>query len=136
MSIPGLVFALLLALFVLAWIVMPLFSREPKQAVGGDDLLLEKQRERLLAYYERILRNIRDLDEDHALEKIAEDEYTRERAEWAARGVQVLQALDSINQREAEATPATPADDGAADQAIDDVIETAVRRYRQQRKPE
>jgi hypothetical protein len=134
MSPTGLVFALLLALFVLAWIVMPLFSRDAKDK--ADDPLQEKQRERLLAYYERILRNIRDLDEDHALEKIAEDEYTRERAEWAERGVQVLQALDSISPREAEVIAPTPADDAAVDQAIDDVIEAAVRRYRQQRKPE
>jgi hypothetical protein len=134
MSIQGLIFALLLALFVLAWIIMPLLTREPKREGAEDDPLLEKQRERLLIYYERILRNIRDLDEDHALEKIAEDEYTRERAEWTERGVQVLQALDTINQREVIAP--TPTDDAAVDQAIDDVIEAAVRRYRQQRKPQ
>jgi cytochrome c-type biogenesis protein CcmI len=131
MSPQGWIFALLLALFVLAWIVMPLLSRNAKP-VDEDDPLLDKQRERLLVYYERILRNIRDLDEDHALEKIAEDEYTRERAEWAERGVQVLQALDSLPQRETIA--ATPADDTAVDQAIDDMIESAVRRYRQGRK--
>jgi hypothetical protein len=131
MSPQGWIFALLLALFVLAWIVMPLLSRDAK-AADEDDPLLDKQRERLLVYYERILRNIRDLDEDHALEKIAEDEYTRERAEWAERGVQVLQALDSLPQRETIA--ATPADDAAVDQAIDEMIESAVRRYRQQRK--
>ncbi len=126
MSLPGLIFALLLALFVLVWIVMPLFQRETQSA---QDPLLDKQRERLLIYYERVLRNIRDLDEDHALGKMNEDDYTREREEWAQRGVQVLQALDTIDQRELIAP--TPADDTAVDDAIDDAIEAAIQRYRQ-----
>ena len=96
MSIQGLLFALLLALFVLVWIVMPLFQRATKEE---DDPLLEKQRERLLIYYERVLRNIHDLDEDHALGKMDEDEYRREREEWAQRCVQVLQALDTVAER-------------------------------------
>ena len=93
MSIPGLLFALLLAS------LRPRLDRDAaapaRTAKPSDDPLLEKQRERLLIYYERVLRNIRDLDEDHALGKIDEDEYTREREEWAQRGVQVLQALDT-----------------------------------------
>ncbi len=126
MSIQGLLFALLLALFLLAWIVMPLFQRDtPPQ----EDPLLDKQRERLLVYYERVLRNIRDLDEDHALGKMDEAEYTREREEWSQRGVQVLQALDTLKEREVIAP--TPADNTAVDHAIDDAIEAAIRRYRQ-----
>jgi hypothetical protein len=127
MSIQGLLFALLLALFVLVWIVMPLFGRPT--APSENDPLLEKQRERLLIYYERVLRNIHDLDEDHALGKMDEREYTREREEWAQRGVQVLQALDSITEREVIAE--TPAEDTAVDHAIDDAIEAAIQRYRQ-----
>jgi hypothetical protein len=126
MSIQGLLFALLLALFVLAWIVMPLLQRSNKSA---DDQLLEKQRERLLYYYERVLRNIHDLDEDHALGKIDESEYTREREEWTERGVQVLQALDTITEKEVIAE--TPADDASVDHAIDDAIEAAIQTYRQ-----
>ncbi|MEP7290517.1 MAG: hypothetical protein ABI835_01985, partial [Chloroflexota bacterium] len=61
MSPQGALFALLLALFVIAWIVMPLLQRSAKTEA---DPLLEKQRERLLVYYERVLRNIHDLDED------------------------------------------------------------------------
>ncbi|HVU12143.1 MAG TPA: hypothetical protein VHD90_12740 [Phototrophicaceae bacterium] len=127
MSIQGLLFALLLALFLLAWIILPLFQREapPSQ----EDPLLDKQRERLLVYYERVLRNIRDLDEDHALGKLDEAEYTRERTDWSERGVQVLQALDTLKEREVIAP--TPAEDTAVDHAIDDAIEAAIRRYRQ-----
>ncbi len=126
MSIPGLLFALLLALFVLVWIVMPLFQRDSKP---DEDPLLSKQRERLLVYYERVLRNIHDLDEDHALSKISEEEYTGEREEWAQRGVEVLQALDTIAGRDVIA-PTAP-EDTAVDHAIDDAIEAAIQRYRQ-----
>jgi hypothetical protein len=126
MSIQGLLFALLLALFVLAWILMPLFQRAGK---AEDDPLLEKQRERLLIYYERVLRNIHDLEEDHALGKIDEGEFSREREEWAQRGAQVLQALDTISAKDVIAE--TPADDAAVDSAIDDAIEAAIQTYRQ-----
>jgi len=125
-SLPGLLFALLLALFVLAWIVMPLFQRANK---AEDDPLREKQRERLLIYYERVLRNIHDLEEDHNLGKIDDAEYNHEREEWAQRGAQVLQALDSISERSVIAE--TPAEDAAVDSAIDDAIEAAIQTYRQ-----
>jgi hypothetical protein len=127
MSLPGLLFALLLAAFVLLWIVTPILQRRTEAA--GDDPLLDKQRERLLIYYERVLRNIHDLDEDHALDKIEEDDYQREREEWAQRGAQVLQALDTLPARQVIA--ATPAEDSAVDSAIDDAIEAAIQRYRQ-----
>ena len=72
-----------------------------------------------------MLRNIRDLDEDHALGKMNEDEYAREREEWAQRGAQVLQALDTIAGRDVIAP--TPAEDAAVDDAIDDAIEAAIQ---------
>ena len=61
--------------------------------------------------------------------KIDEGEYSREREEWAQRGAQVLQALDTITQKDVIAE--TPADDAAVDGAIDDAIEAAIQTYRQ-----
>ena len=130
MSLPGLLFALVLTAIVLAWIGLPLLRRETR---SDDDPLLKKQRERLLVYYERVLRNIHDLEEDHTLGKIDEDHYTREREDWAQRGVQVLQALDTIADRTMIAV--TPAEDAAVDRAIDESIEAAVQRYRQRKQP-
>lgn len=127
MSLPGLLFALLLTAFVLMWIVTPMLQRQ--RVTPSDDALLEKQRERLLLYYERVLRNIRDLDEDHALGKTDAEEYQQEREEWAQRGAQVLQALDTLLRREVLA--ATPAENSAVDSAIDDAIESAIQRHRQ-----
>lgn len=131
MSLPGLIFALLVALFVLLWIALPLFQRRAE--IEAADPLIDKQRERLLVYYERVLRNIRDLDEDRALDKIDEAEYAREREEWAQRGAQVLQALDTLAER--QVIPPTPAEDSAVDRAIDNAIEAAIRRYREQAHP-
>lgn len=131
MSIEGLVVAVFITLLVLLLVALPFLSRrQPKTA----DTLEGKQRERLLVYYERVLRNIRDLDEDHALGKIADGEYQRERELWAARGVQVLKALDTLSDQPMIAP--TAADDSAIDLAIDDAIEAAVRDVRRSRQPD
>lgn len=128
MSLPGIVFALLLAAFVIVWVGLPLLRRDTSTEA---DPLLSKQRERLLVYYERVLRNIHDLDEEHALGKINDEQYAVDREDWTQRGVQVLQALDTIADRALIA--ATPAEDAAVDRAIDDTIEAAIQRYRQQK---
>lgn len=132
MSIEGLVVAVFIALLVLLLVGLPLLSRPKSQTSAA--LLREKQRERLLVYYERVLRNIRDLDEDHALGKIATGEYQPERERWAARGVQVLKALETLDEQPMIAP--TSADDAAIDHAIDDAIEAAVRDVRRSRQPD
>ncbi|MBK9750178.1 MAG: hypothetical protein IPO91_25860 [Chloroflexi bacterium] len=126
MSIEGVVFGLFMIAVVALLIALPLFSRPQT------DQLADKQRERLQLYYERVLRNLRDLDEDHALGKIEDDAYGAERALWVDRGVQVLKALDVPAER-AMIAP-TPADDVAVDRAIDDAIEAAIQRYRAENK--
>jgi hypothetical protein len=132
MSIEGLIIAVFIALLVLLLVALPFLRRQGQQKSA--DSLREKQRERLLVYYERVLRNIRDLDEDHALGKIATDEHQQERELWAARGVQVLKALDTLADQ--PVVTATTADDSAIDVAIDDAIEAAVRDVRRSRQPD
>jgi hypothetical protein len=122
MSIEGLGFALFLIAFVTVLIALPLFS------APAADPLIDKQRERLQLYYERVVRNLRDLDEDHALGKIEDAAYADERAVWVERGVQVLKALDTLPERAVIAE--TPAEDAAVDRAIDAAIEAAVENYR------
>ena len=126
MSSEGVMFGLFMIVVVTLLVALPLFSR------AQADPLADKQRERLQLYYERVLRNLRDLDEDHALGKIEEDAYAEERAVWVDRGVQVLKALDVPTER-AMIAP-TSADDVAVDQAIDDAIEAAIEKYRAQNK--
>lgn len=124
MSVEGLVFALVLIVGVIGLIALPAFSRP--QA----DPLIDKQRERLQLYYERVLRNMRDLDEDHALGKLDDADYALERELLAQRGVQVLKALDTLPEHAMIAD--TPAETAAVDRAIDSAIEAAIQRYRAQ----
>lgn len=129
MSIGGLIVAFVLALVVLMFVVSPLLARRSaaSDALEGD-VLSSRQRDRLLAYYDRVLRNLQDLDEDNALGKIEPSLYERDRALWVERGVQALKALDSVNE---QLGTADSTDTATLDQAIDDAIEAAVRRAKQ-----
>ena len=125
MSIEGLVVGLALLLVVGAWIGIPLLRRETDE-VEVDPI--QRQRERLELYYERTLRNIRDLDEDHSTGKINTEAYEPERENWVQRGIQALKALDELNEN-APLAPET-ADAADIDNAIDSMIEEAVAQYR------
>lgn len=126
MSIEGSLFAALMVAAVVVLIALPAFGRTTA------DPLVDKQRERLGLYYERVLRNLRDLDEDHALGKIDEAAYADERELWVERGIQVLKALDTLAERAMIAS--TSADDAAVDRAIDAAIEAAIQKYRAEHK--
>ena len=125
MSLTGLVMGLVIFVGVLLFVVTPLIGRS-----GTDtpvDILLEKQRERLLIVYERVLGNIRDLDEDLSTNKMSEADYGAERELWVQRGIQVLKTLDALNAKEM-LTYSPVAED--IDRAIDKRIEAAVEAYR------
>lgn len=129
MSSAGWLIGLILIAVVLLLVIAPLLGRGRQRP----DALSDRQRERLRVYYDRALRNIRDLDEDHALGKLDEDEYTAERAYWSERGIQALKALDQIATLNAGGSAAVDgeSDDAAIDRAIDTAIETAVRSARE-----
>ncbi len=130
MSAEGLIAALVLTTTAVMIVALPLLIRSA-DAEGAS--LARKQRERLAAYYERVLRNLRDLDEDHALGKLDDAEYQQERSEWLQRGAHVLRALDALEHpTEAAHMPLahTAADDAAVDRAIDDAVEAAIQAYR------
>jgi len=120
MSVPGLVVALVLLAAMMIMVIPPLFEREkPKNDAAV------KQQERLLTDYNRVLTNIRDLDEDRATGKINEADYQAEREMWMQRGIQVLEGLDET------AAESDPAADGAVDP-----VEQAVTAYREKKKNE
>ena len=123
MSPEGVVIALVLFAGAFIWVGSPLL----RGGRGEGDGLPQKRRERLLVYYERVLTNLRDLDEDFATGKIAESEYRDERETWVQRGIQVLRAMDAL---EAEGQPLAAADDEAIDREINSAIEAAVAAYR------
>lgn len=128
MSVSGLVLSLVLLLLVLIWVFSPFITRT-KQIVSKSDSVA-RQSERLHLYYERVLRNIRDLDEDRATGKLNEDEYTLDRAQWAKRGVAVLKALEALD--DAHLIAPSYADDALIDETIERTIVQAMDSYQDQ----
>ncbi|MBL8132460.1 MAG: hypothetical protein JNL42_11430 [Anaerolineae bacterium] len=124
MSLEGLLFTLILAAAVLFIIAAPLLIRRRAQDAPGTtpgDL----QRERLQAYYDRALSNLRDLDEDFALGKIEPALYEQDRAVWVERGVQALKALDLLASLHGAGDGSSG--DGDLDQAIEAAVKAAQR---------
>jgi hypothetical protein len=120
MSIEGLLVSLVVVVIVGLWIAAPLLRRETAQSVA--DLKRQQSTERWQIYYERTLRNIRDLDEDHTMGKINTEDYELDRELWVQRGMAALQRLDELDDT---------LDESATDEAIDDSIESAVAAYRE-----
>lgn len=121
MSVGGLIVAFLALSLVVIVIAWPLARRDRTQAVPET-----RQRERLLAYYERAVRNVRDLDEDHALGKLAPADYARDRELWADRGAQVLKALDELDSAAAPLPALSETEiDAAIEQRIEAELEAA-----------
>lgn len=127
MSIPGLLIALLLSLIALAMVARPLLLPARQRRSAGSSLRLES--ERVKTYYERVLTNIRDLDEDFATGKIGEDDYRAEREVWAQRGIRLLRVRDQL-EREGSALAS-----GEDAERIDRAIEEAVAAYRAAERP-
>ncbi len=122
MSIPGLLISLLLALIAIAIVARPFFTRATDRRVAESDY----QSERVGNYYERVLTNIRDLDEDLATGKISAADHGREREVWVARGIALLRLQDQLGAQQQAA-------DERSD--IDARIDAAVAAYRQNNGP-
>lgn len=126
MSLEGLIVSLVFVAVTVGLVALPILRRD-SAARSSEDVLIQKQRERLLVYYERVLTNLRDLDEDHSTGKMQTADYESEREDWVQRGIQVLKALEQLDQRHAIVADA---DQETLDHAIDDSIERAVRERR------
>ena len=103
-SLPALVFAFAILLIAVALIASPLLGRR-KTAVEpptpGQQLNIE---------HERVVRAIRELDDDHRTGKLNGDDYKTLRATQVMEGAQLLQKLDELNDDQ------PPAEPGAADE--------------------
>ncbi len=87
MSIAGLLIVLLLTLLTLVIVVYPLLRQHSTAAARSHNRELE-------AKYERVLVNIRDLDEDYATGKLDGADYRSEREVWLQRGIELLRLRD------------------------------------------
>ena len=126
MSIEGLIASLVIVLLSLAYVLVPLLRRK-RVVVNANDPVI-RQRDRLEVYYDRVLRNLHDLDEDFATGKLNDYEYQQDRELWVERGVWTLHKLEELDSTHLVA-PAD-ADDVSIDEAIDAAIEEAVHDYR------
>lgn len=90
---------LLLALFILVgmFVVRPLLDREVVVVSPGEERK-EHEISTLLAEHDQILNALQELDFDHTLGKIPEEEYPTQRALLLNRGAVVLQKLDEYSQ--------------------------------------
>lgn len=120
MSVAGLLISLLLGLIAVAIVARPLYSAAPSSV----DATTDDQRERARNYYERVLVNIRDLDEDLATGKISEADHGREREVWVQRGIALLRLQDQLAAQRATSDAANIRD-------IDALIEAAVAAHRE-----
>ncbi len=126
MSLEGLVVSVTLLVIAVLWIAAPLLSR---RLVQSDDAA-QKQRDRLLTSYERVLNNLRDLDEDFATGKLQAEEHTPEREQLVQRGIRILMELDRLDAASVQAEQAAGPLSGKAGKALDESIEEAVAAYR------
>ena len=125
MSIEGLIITMTIVAAFILWSIIPLFIESHEEEAIS--ISVERQRERLNVYYERVLRNLHDLDEDFATGKLDEEDYRPEREQWAQRGIQVLKALDELDAQHLVAE--SSADDATIDEAIDRRIEHAIEHH-------
>lgn len=128
MSIEGFILSAVIALILMLSLAYPFWMQEThQQIILSQDA--QRQRERVLLYYERVLRNIHDLDEDHSLGKLDSAEYQAERSQWMARGVVALKSLETLDDDHLFA----PADSDVAtvDQAIDASVNQQLKQPQQ-----
>lgn len=119
MSIAGLLITLIITVVLLVWVTAPFWRANLRHL--AQDSRHDEQRERWLVYYERVLTNIRDLEEDFSTGKMNPDDYEAEREMWVQRGIQLLKALAQLNgQNELSDDEPNP----------DDAVENVIAAYR------
>ncbi|TVR19842.1 MAG: hypothetical protein EA396_11760 [Anaerolineaceae bacterium] len=132
MSLEGLILSLLVVLVFAVFLLYPFWDSTPQQADTAPDsdsqiaAQITGQRERLQIYYDRVLANLHDLDEDYAIGKLDDAEYRVDRERWVQRGVQALKGLETLDSGQLIA----PSDTDAAqiDEIIDYHIEQTINR--------
>ncbi len=102
MDIGALLLILAVALLVAAYLTQPFLTHRSRRVTAE-----ERRYSSLMAEYERVLSTLQELDFDHRLGKIPEDEYPLLRAELIKKGTALLQQLEAsredISQQQAEA---------------------------------
>ncbi len=106
-----LIFALLLSLVALAYVVMPLLTKQPPLLPVDDDRLAD-----LLARKDSTMRAIKELEFDHQVGKIGAEDYLRFNQRLRRQAIGLIQQLEKI-------TPEST--------ALDEKLEEAIAQRRQ-----
>jgi hypothetical protein len=107
--------ALLLSLAALAYVVLPLLTKQPPLLQVEDDRLTD-----LLARKDSALRAIKALEFDHQVGKISADDYQRFNQRLSRQAITLIQQLEQI-------TPASA--------ALDEQLEASIAQRRQAKPP-
>lgn len=84
------IFAIVLVLVIVVWIGLPLASPKPPEISPNGH-----QVDALIEFKEGIYRSILDLEFDHQMGKVSEDDYAAMRREAEASALNILKELDS-----------------------------------------
>ena len=96
----GALFLVLAVAFLVGLYISQPFLRRPaatvmaKRQLDSDET--ERQRSALLAERDRILTSLQDLDFDHALGKVPDEDYPNQRMVFMEEGAEVLRQLDAL----------------------------------------
>lgn len=130
MDIAAIVIVLVIAGLGLFWLAFPFINRAGLQAEG---VFKQRDREKLLVDYERVLTAIRELDDDYRLGKLSQETYQTEREAWAEQGTALVEQLDKLKGPAAPPRPPIskppkgPQPD--ADSDLDAALEQAIAKY-------
>ncbi|MBL8156391.1 MAG: hypothetical protein JNM70_19580 [Anaerolineae bacterium] len=130
MDIGTIVIVLVVAGVGLFWLAFPFITRAGSQAEG---IFRQRDRERLLVDYERVLTTIRELDDDYRLGKLSQETYQMEREAWAEQGTILVEQLEKLKgsvpppRPPKSKPPKGPQPD--ADSDLDAALEQAIAKY-------
>ncbi len=116
MDLGSLLVVLALGLMAAAFIAQPLSGRSRLRVSEEERHLSE-----LLAASDRVLTTLQDLDMDHAMGKILQEDYQAQRGMLVKHGAEILRAIDELRGSQVEVFPETD---------LEIEIETAVARLR------
>ena len=101
----GTLLALILAATIAAAVIAPLLREGSSSAAPHDDFVTARD---LQSKQDMLLASLKDLEDDHATDKVSEEDYNELRTRLSAEAVEVMRALDADEQRrEDEATSGT-----------------------------
>lgn len=79
-------------------VALPFLSSGREKTVSSASSRLNGELERLQMEREAAYSTIRDLDFDYETGKLTEEDYLQQRKQWVARGVDILKAIDTLQQ--------------------------------------